>query len=168
MKDLLNKITSYNLFNYLLPGVLFVVALEKFTSYSLIHPDIIIGIFVYYFAGLVVSRFGSLVIEPILKDISFVKSFDGDKLVTLARTDEKINIYTEANNMYRTFIALFVLVLLVRVYELYIPGYPFLSEYGLHILFVLLLIVFLFSYRKQSEQLARKTGKARKSEQKGE
>ncbi len=161
MKDLLNKITSYNLFNYLLPGVLFVVALEKFTSYSLIQPDIIVGIFVYYFAGLVVSRFGSLIVEPILKHLSFLKSFDSDKVAALAKTDDKIDIYTEANNMYRTFIGLFVLLLLVKAYELYAPFFPFLNKYGLYILFVLLLLVFLFSYKKQTEQLVKKTSKAR-------
>ena len=67
MKDLLDKISSYNLFNYLLPGVLFALLADGLTSYTFIQSDIVVGIFLYYFMGLVISRVGSLAIEPILK-----------------------------------------------------------------------------------------------------
>lgn len=67
MKDLLDKISSYNLFNYLFPGILFAVISKEFTSYSLLQDNLIVGAFIYYFIGLVVSRFGSLVIEPASK-----------------------------------------------------------------------------------------------------
>jgi hypothetical protein len=69
MKDLIEKLSSYNLFNYLFPGVIFAVISEKMTSYSFLQDDIIVGVFVYYFIGLVVSRFGSLFLEPVLKKI---------------------------------------------------------------------------------------------------
>ena len=60
MKDILSKLSSYNLFNYLFPGILFVIVIGKVTHYSLIQQDVIIGVFLYYFIGLVVSRFGSI------------------------------------------------------------------------------------------------------------
>ena len=66
MKEILDKLSSYNLFNYLLPGVLFVVIASKVTRYGFIQDDIVIGVFLYYFIGMVISRFGSLVIEPLL------------------------------------------------------------------------------------------------------
>jgi len=53
--------------------VLFVVITEVITSYSFLQEDIIIGLFVYYFIGLIISRIGSLIIEPFLKWISFIK-----------------------------------------------------------------------------------------------
>ena len=64
MKDLLEKLSSYNIFNYLFPGVLFAAMGSHLTSYSLLIDDTVIGVFVYYFYGLVVSRVGSLVLEP--------------------------------------------------------------------------------------------------------
>lgn len=73
MKDILEKLTSYNLFNYLLPGAIFAVIAEHVTRFSFKQQDIIIGAFVYYFIGLVISRVGSLVIEPILKWVGFVR-----------------------------------------------------------------------------------------------
>ena len=60
MKELIDKISSYNLFNYLVPGVLLAFAADKFTAYSLVQSDLLIGAFLYYFIGLVASRFGSL------------------------------------------------------------------------------------------------------------
>ena len=67
MKELLDKLSSYNIFNYLLPGILFSVLASKTTELNLIQIDIILGVFVYYFIGLIISRIGSLIIEPILK-----------------------------------------------------------------------------------------------------
>ena len=72
MKEILDKLSSYNLFNYLLPGVIFVVIANKVTHYDFIQDDIVIGAFLYYFIGMVISRFGSLAIEPILKYLSFL------------------------------------------------------------------------------------------------
>mgnify|MGYP003490907514 CR=1 FL=1 len=65
MEKLLEKLTSYNLFNYLFPGIIFSVLLEKTTSYSIIQDDIIIEAFLAYFIGLLISRISSLIIEPI-------------------------------------------------------------------------------------------------------
>jgi hypothetical protein len=67
VKDLLDKISSYNIFNFLLPGVIFAVFVSKTTSFTLMQEDVLSGAFVYYFLGAVISRIGSLVVEPVLK-----------------------------------------------------------------------------------------------------
>lgn len=51
MKELLDKISSYNLFNYLLPGILFVCIAKHFTDYNFIQDNDFIGAFLYYFIG---------------------------------------------------------------------------------------------------------------------
>lgn len=63
--DSSDKISSYNLFNYFLPGVLFAALADTVTSYNFLQSDLVVGVFVYYFFGLVISRFGSLIIEPL-------------------------------------------------------------------------------------------------------
>ena len=68
MKELLDKLSSYNLFNYLFPGILFVTIAKETTSLDLLQENIITGVFLYYFIGLVISRVGSLLIEPLLKN----------------------------------------------------------------------------------------------------
>jgi hypothetical protein len=150
MKDLLDKISSYNLFNYLFPGIIFVVISSKITEYSFLQENLILGAFVYYFIGLVISRFGSLLIEPTLTNISFLKFAGYKDFISASKDDPKIELLSEVNNMYRTLCSLFVVLLLFKLYvmlELKLPG---LKPYNLYILLVVLLITFLFSYRKQT------------------
>ncbi len=156
MKDLLEKITSYNLFNYLLPGVLFVTILDKFTIYSFTQENLVIGAFVYYFVGLVISRFGSLVIDPFLKRISFLKFAAYEDFVSVSKQDPKVEIFSEINNMYRTFCAMFVLLVLAKLYEWIEYKIPFLMKWNFYFLIALLLITFLFSYKKQTEYIKRR------------
>jgi hypothetical protein len=90
MNELLNKLSSYNLFNYLLPGILFAVLASEATHYSFLQRDIVLALFLYYFIGLVVSRVGSLVIEPLLKKSGFLKFADYKDFVTESKTEHKI------------------------------------------------------------------------------
>ena len=46
---------------------MFSVLGDALTSFKFIQSDIVIGAFYYYFVGLIISRIGSLAIEPILK-----------------------------------------------------------------------------------------------------
>lgn len=153
MSDFLDKLTSYNLFNYLLPGILFVVIADKFTSFHFIQENIIIGAFVYYFIGLVINRFGSLVIEPLLKKISYLKFAPYPDFVSTSKEDPKIEILSEANNMYRTFSSLFFLLLLLKFYSAIEYKFPVLGIYGSYILIIVLLIIFLCAYRKQTKYI---------------
>lgn len=150
LKELLSKLSSYNLFNYLLPGVIFVAAASKVTRYSFIQGDVVIGLFLYYFIGLVISRFGSIVIEPILRGVSFLKFADYNDFVAASKKDEKIEVLSEANNTYRTLCSLFILLLLLKGYERIEDRFVFLKDYGGMIVVALLLVMFLFAYRKQT------------------
>lgn len=150
MKDLLDKIGAYNIFNFLLPGVLFAVILESLTSYSIIQENLAVGAFLYYFVGLVISRFGSVVIEPTLKKLYFVKFMPYADFVFASKSDPKIEILSQENNMYRTLTALFVLLSFAKIYELFARNYPLLNEQEIVIMVVVLMITFLLSYRKQT------------------
>ncbi|NTW33389.1 MAG: hypothetical protein HGB12_12330, partial [Bacteroidetes bacterium] len=110
MKELLDKISSYNLFNYLLPGILFVYFSKQFTDYNFIQDNDFIGAFLYYFIGMVISRFGSLFIDPTLKKISFLKFSDYKSFVSASKKDDKIELFSEVNNTYRTITAMFVIL----------------------------------------------------------
>lgn len=156
MTEIINKITSYNLFNYLVPGVLFAAFVNYFTAYKLIQDNLIIGAFLYYFLGLVVSRFGSLIIQPFLEKISFLNFAPYKDYVSASKIDPKIEVFSEENNMYRTFIALFVLIIPVKIYELISFKLPILNEWSPYISIGTLLITFLFSYKKQTEYITKR------------
>ncbi len=73
MKELLDKLSSYNLFNYLLPGTVFVAAAQRISAHTFKDENIVVELFLYYFIGMVISRIGSLTIEPALKILKFIE-----------------------------------------------------------------------------------------------
>jgi len=156
MNEFLGKLSAYNIFNYLLTGVLFVAVSEIFTPYSFAQNDPLFAPFVYYFIGLVLSRLGSLVIEPILKFVKFVKFEEYSNYVRASRVDPLIETLSEANNMYRTFIALFVALTCLKLYAFTSQYYPLLLNNKIHLLLALLLIMFIFAYKKQTTYISKR------------
>jgi hypothetical protein len=150
MNELLTKLSSYNLFNYLLPGVIFAILASETTPYQLIQKDIITGVFFYYFLGMVVSRFGSLAIGPLLKRSSFIKFADYKAFVDASKKDPKVEILSEVNNTYRTLCALFSLLLLLKLYAKIEARLPFFKEWDATLLMLSLFVMFLFAYRNQT------------------
>jgi hypothetical protein len=156
MKELLDKLSSYNIFNYLLPGIVFVVFAGKLTHYSLVQPDVVLGAFLYYFIGLVISRIGSLIIEPILKKIAFVKFAEYKDFVTSAKNDPKLEILSESNNSYRTLSAMFLVLIALKIYEKLSSYFPRLATWDAAMVVILLFLMFLFAYRKQTRYITRR------------
>ena len=150
MKDLLDKLSSYNIFNYLLPGTIFVGLGAQLTSYSLIQENILIGLFLYYFIGLIISRLGSLILEPLFE--KFVKFATYEDYVKASKLDPKIEIFSEQNNMYRSLCILSIALILLKIYDL-IWGSQSLDNVAIIFIFLIgLLVLFLFSYKKQTEK----------------
>lgn len=156
MNSLLEKLSSYNIFNYLLPGIIFVVVAKEFTHYSLIQQDIVVGIFLYYFVGLVISRFGSIIIEPFLRRVSYLNFADYKEFVAASQKDSKLDLLSEANNTYRTFCSLFALLFLLKLYDQIESRFPALKDWSLTIVVFALLVMFLFSYRKQTQYITKR------------
>jgi len=153
MKDLLDKLGSYNLFNYLLPGVVFAALAGSLTRYSFIQSDLIVGAFVYYFLGLVLSRIGSIFVEPALKRVKFVEFCSYQDYVSASKEDDLIQTLSESNNMYRTFISLFLCLLLLKLFELIAVKLLLVEELKISVLVIGLFFLFLMSYRKQTDYI---------------
>lgn len=161
MKELIEKLSSYNLLNYLLPGALFAVLCERITSYQIVQSDIVIALFLYYFIGMVISRIGSLFLEPVTKWTKFVKFAEYGDFVAVAAKDGKLNTLSEANNTYRTLCSLFVTLMLVKLYEVLARKVGISQTATPYILFVLLFLLFAFAYRKQTRYIVRRVGKGK-------
>lgn len=156
IKDILDKISSYNIFNYLLPGTLFVFLTKEFAGYNMIQENNLIGAFLYYFVGMVVSRFGSLFIEPFLKKIKFVKFSDYKNFVKASKNDNKIELLSEVNNTYRTLLSMFILLSLLKTYLDLKIRFNILHTTSIILLVSFLIILFLFSYRKQTNYITKR------------
>jgi hypothetical protein len=163
MDKLLEKLSSYNLFNYLLPGVVFVIVAKQFVGLDLTQPDLALAAFLYYFLGMVISRVGSLVVEPVLKKISFITFSDYSKYIAATQKDKTIETLSEANNTYRTIIALFIICLVLKCY-LWLAGiFEVLHTHSTLILVLMVSTLFLFSYRKQTSYVYKRIESALKS-----
>lgn len=159
MSEFLGKLSTYNLFNYLLTGVLFVVVSSHFTPFSFIQENLVFAPFLYYFIGLVISRIGSLILEPLLKWIKFVHFEEYSHYMTALKNDPRIEILSEANNMYRTLCALFVVVILLKMYAILQQVYPVLHTVATPVLIVGLFLMFLLAYRKQTNYITKRITK---------
>jgi hypothetical protein len=156
MKEILDKISSYNFFNYLLPGIVFSYLLRETTTINIIQNDIVIGVFLYYFVGLVVSRIGSVVIEPIFKKIKFVKFSEYKDFIAASKNDSKIDLFSEVNNTYRTITSIAFSLVFMKL-TLYLFSILSLSIQiqkltGIIALFVL----FSSAYRKQTNYITKR------------
>ena len=154
MKDLLEKLSSYNIFNYLLPGILFVGLGKEITSFSFVQDNLIIGLFFYYFIGLIISRLGSLILEPLLtnKKIEFVKRAEYEDYVKASKLDPKIETFSEQNNMYRSLCMLSITLILLKIYDL-VWGTQSLDNVAIIFIFLIgILVLFLLAYKKQTEK----------------
>lgn len=156
MKELIEKISSYNLFNYLLPGTLFAAFAECTTDYQVIHEDIVVAFFLYYFIGLVISRIGSLALEPMMRKVSFLRFAAYQDYVAVSKKDTKLDTLSEANNMYRTLCALFILLGALELYERTADRFAFLDHITPCLLFALMFVLFAFSYRKQTSYITKR------------
>ncbi|CAA0189862.1 conserved membrane hypothetical protein [Tenacibaculum maritimum] len=156
MKELLEKISSYNLFNYLLPGTVYAFAVSNLMGIEFKEKNLFVYAFLFYFLGLVISRFGSLIIEPILKKTGFLKFAEYSDFVKASKKDDKIEILSESNNTYRTLVALIFVIGLTKFHFWLITKWIWLERNNDWIIIVLLLILFISSYRKQTNYITKR------------
>jgi hypothetical protein len=156
MSELLSKISSYNVLNFLLSGVVFAALAGSIVEPPIVQRNAFTDAFLFYFLGLAVSRFGSLVIEPLLRSTSFVEFANYKDFVSASRRDPKIEVLSEINNVYRTMASVFSLLLLLKLYVRLERLLPLLKAWDTTILAAVLLLLFLFSYRKQTTYIAQR------------
>lgn len=153
MKELLDKLSSYNLFNYLLPGAIFVAASRRMSSHTFRDDNIVIELFLVYFIGMVISRVGSLTIEPAMKRMKFIKFAPYKEFVGASLKDPKIDLLSEQNNTYRTLCAVFLALGILKLYDLAAAGWPRTAR---TLVLVGLFLLFALAYRKQTDYVRKR------------
>lgn len=146
METFFNKIETYNILNYLFPGIIFASILTFLIEKNIYSSSLIIAAFEYYFTGLVLSRIGSVVINPILEKIKAIKKEKYKNFICKEEKDKKIEMLQREANQYRTFVATFVCLLLVEIYNCIFID---VSKVKTIIYFIGFIILFTLSYRKQ-------------------
>jgi uncharacterized BrkB/YihY/UPF0761 family membrane protein len=139
-----------------LPGVLYVYIASELTSVDLVQKDILAAAFLYYFIGLIISRIGSTIVEPLLKKLSFIKFAEYKDYVKASQKDPKIEILSEANNMYRTIISLFLTIGLTMLYSILVIKHPDIKNWLIAATILSIFTMFLVAYRKQTNYITKR------------
>lgn len=151
MEKLLEKISAYQFLNYLISGLVFVYSIDYLGVYDLQDDNIMLMLFGGYFAGMVLSRIGSLFFEKYLLKWRFIEFAPYKDFKEAESKDGKITTLSTENNTYRTLLATFFVLFVTYGLSLI----PCVSEF-MHskwmwlVVLALLCALFLFSYRKQT------------------
>lgn len=161
MDNFLDKLSSYNLLNNLLPGVLFLVIIDMLDVVDIKENNIILMLFGGYFAGMVLSRIGSLIIEPWFRKWKIVKYSQYDDYLKSETKDNMIATLLSESNTFRTIVAM--LLILFFIYAICLI--PKVKEWlvtpcAILIILFLLLLLFVASYRKQSTYIRKRVESA--------
>lgn len=164
MKELLDKLSSYNIFNYLFPGIVFCYLSNDVTGYQLVSSDIVTGVFFYYLMGLIISRVGSIIIEPLLKKLKIVHFASYSEFIEASKNDPKIEVLSENNNMFRTLISLFFLLIVFKLFFIFETICPLIIEFRWLIISLVLIFLFILGYRKQTNYIVNRIKKINNKE----
>lgn len=107
---LIKSISRYEFLNNLIPGVMLCYILKSI-GYDFIDNNWLINFIIYYFAGLINSRFSSLIIESLCKKTSFIKWRDYSSYNKAKMKRPFIATMQELANMYRSMASVFMIAL---------------------------------------------------------
>lgn len=150
LKLVIDKLSQYNFLTNILPGTVLCIILKYLVGYDLIPDDYYQAGIVFYFVGMVTSRLGSLIVEPLLKAILWVKYAPYSDFLQAEKEDSKITLLSQENNVFRSYITVMFISAIIYMYKNYSLDWRCLMRDEPLVLIISLLVIFLFAYRKQT------------------
>ena len=152
-----SKISSYQIFINLIPGIIFVCVFEVMFPYTFTYTESFARFVIYYLVGAIINRVGSLVVEPVFRKRCWAIFSSRDNFCKARLMLEKIDTLNTENNFYRSMISLIVLFIIVYLLDCFaLLEFFMFSKVGIIIDAILLLLLFSFAYSKQTSYV-RKT-----------
>ena len=156
MEKLIEKIDEYNIFNFILPGLIFTYLLKYYVGIDIFQENLIEMIFIYYFTGSIISRIGSIIIEKILIKCKFIKYAPYEDYIKANEKDKKISQLLIVNNMYITICSGFILLIILRIIKELFNKWNLSMGILNTILIITIMLLYLFSYRKQTKYIEKR------------
>lgn len=166
LKQFVGKISSYNIFNNLYPGVIFCYLLKLMFNTNILTDNWFENLILFYFVGMVLSRIGSIIIEPLMQKIkvrkkSLLKYAPYSDYKKASDADPLVATLSEVNNTYRTllscFICAFVYKICVIVNTICVEfKFTFFQENKDWIILIGFIILFACSYIKQTSYVRKR------------
>lgn len=168
MEKFIEKLEEYKIFNYLLPGIIFTYLLKYYVGIDIFQSNAIEMAFIFYFIGSIISRFGSVVIEEILKKIKFIKYSNYNDYINAVKKDDFIKRLLISNNTYRTMCAGFLLILFLKGVKELIKFFNLQTGIIYTIIIICGFILYLVSFKKQTSFIVKRVDKVKSEENKTE
>ena len=149
-KMIIDKLSQYNFLTNILPGTVLCLLLHYLVGYNLLLSDYYLAGILFYFAGIVNSRLGSLVVEPLLKRLKILVFAPYSDFVKAEKQDTKLTVISQENNTYRSYVSVMFIVLLAYLYKITLANIEVVANNEIVILLALLIVLFVCSYRKQT------------------
>ena len=152
MSELIEKVSAYDLLNSLIPGGVLVYFMGLLGYFDISNVSIFFLCIFAYVLGVVGSRVGSNVLEPIA--IKFKKiHHDYGAYISAQKSDEKLTALTAISNMYRSLAGSLVVLAL-----LFLGSFvPVMYRCELSIVYgVLCFALFYASWLKQERYIAKR------------
>ena len=161
MDKLLDKISSYNIINNLIPGAVFIWINGLLDIFILPLDGIVEKLFIYYFCGMIVSRVGSLVVEKFCLKAKLVTYAPKKDYVVATKKDKTIEPLLETGNLYRTCAGLFLTLGICKIYTLVVSCIHLPKVIASWIVIAVLFVLFVSSFCKQTRHILSRIEAAR-------
>lgn len=160
LKLIIDKLSQYNFLTNIIPGSVLCIIFEYVVGIDVIPDSAYQAGIIFYFAGLVNGRVGSLIIEWLLKKTNFVKFAPYRDFVEAEKKDPKITTLSQENNTYRAYISVPFISIVFWIYRLIVDRPEIEVIIGVSILLVSLMVLFCYSYRKQTNYVRSRVERA--------
>lgn len=160
MDKFLNKVSEYHFIQSLIPGMIFTYCSKMFYGVNFLTDKPLYDFIVILIIGLIISRVGSIIVEPLLKKMRILNFCKYPDYIEASKKDSLIKNLSETNNLYRVIIATFMVLLVEKLYLIISNKYVWLNNWTYLIISVLLIMLFIFSYRKQTNYIKQRVDNA--------
>lgn len=160
MNELLNKLSEYHFVQSLVPGMIFTYCSKMFYEINFLTDKPVYDFIVILIIGLIISRIGSIIVEPMLRKTKILNFCKYSNYIEASQKDSIIKNLSETNNLYRVIIATFLVLLVEKLYIFLAEKFTWLNDWFYLIISVLLIVLFIFSYRKQTNYIKQRVDKA--------
>jgi hypothetical protein len=159
---MLNNLTAYDILNALVPGSLVAFAITSSTVFNLFSDQQAVSLVLLFGYGLVMSRIGSVLMEPIFLKIGIIARPNSyEEFIEAAKTDSRIDRLVEVSNMHRTICASTLTFMGIFVWCYFLEKTNT-SFWSLFLAALAVLILFTFSWRKQEMFIVKRINQANK------
>lgn len=161
MEHFLDKLSRYHILNNLIPGIAFLYIIDVIGIYTIDFDNTYGVFFIGYITGMVLSRLGSIITEPWFKKWNIVNYAPYADFLKAEQKDSKIDTLLEENNMYRTLVTMFLIILLLYGCSLIPIINTFMhTKWATLVLIALLLLLYCLAYRKQTSYIKKRVENA--------